>query len=184
MARRCYLENVSFAQDSLSIFWYGIRGLQWCCMIEELKKLSASWPEPDILILHADNLGKVKTTDLIWEMQRDLTWIKCLLPKVVIVFSEIVPRLSWARNKQVFFLKKIRKHVNKWMEKFLPLFGDVSHRHVHFEGCRADLIHLTFLISFCKMAWSVGWDAFGGPRPLRALTVGCCHPANGYYMVN
>lgn len=64
-------------------------------MREHLLYLSGQWPSPDILIIHAgaNDLGRVKSWDLMCEVKRDSTCLKLLFPFMVLVFSEMIPRL-------------------------------------------------------------------------------------------
>lgn len=123
--------------------------MKWQQLVPLIKGELSVLPAPHILILHAggNDLAKVKTLQLLSNIWRDMSFLKWLLPHTVIVFSEIVPRLLWQPDCFLFF-EKIRKRLNKSIEKFMPFVNGFSFRHVDLEGFspglfRPDTIHLS-----------------------------------------
>lgn len=55
-------------------------------------------------------------------------------PNTRVIFSEIVPRLLWLRNPNFKNLEKLRRRINKSMEKCMPVIGGFSYRHLDVEG--------------------------------------------------
>lgn len=57
---------------------------------------------PSILVIHlgGNDLGKVKTLDLLFMIKQDLQRFCITSPGTTLVFSEIVPRLSWLSSDQ------------------------------------------------------------------------------------
>ncbi|XP_040283797.1 uncharacterized protein LOC120997666 isoform X2 [Bufo bufo] len=148
-AERNYLQKSFIGAVFVSIVWLGFRGLKWYQIIPILKNELRSLPQPDVLIIHAggNDLGKIKTLDLMEHMKSDLFQIKSLIPEVILIFSEIIPRLIW-KSDQYGFMEKIRKRVNRSLEKFLPSLNGWSIRHTELEGFiaglyRNDLVHLS-----------------------------------------
>ncbi|XP_075685840.1 uncharacterized protein LOC142664622 [Rhinoderma darwinii] len=148
-ARRSYTENLSMDPLVFSVFWHGVRGLQWKNVFSLVKSLSSYWPDPNLIIIHAggNDLGKEKTLDLLWEMRRDIALIKCLFPDATISFSEIIPRLLWSSGNYKF-LNRIRKRINRAMSKYMSVLGGLSYRHSDLEDLtdglfRNDCIHLS-----------------------------------------
>ncbi|XP_040266399.1 uncharacterized protein LOC120981017 isoform X2 [Bufo bufo] len=148
-AERNYLQKSFIGAFFVSIVWLGFRGLKWYQIIPILKNELRSLPQPDVLIIHAggNDLGKIKTLDLMEHMKSDLFQIKSLIPEVILIFSEIIPRLIW-KSDQYGFMEKIRKRVNRSLEKFLPSLNGWSIRHTELEGFiaglyRNDLVHLS-----------------------------------------
>ncbi|XP_075695057.1 uncharacterized protein LOC142661531 [Rhinoderma darwinii] len=148
-SRRSYTENLSMDPLVFSVFWHGVRGLQWKNVFSLVKSLSSYWPDPNLIIIHAggNDLGKEKTLDLLWEMRRDIALIKCLFPDATISFSEIIPRLLWSSGNYKF-LNRIRKRINRAMSKYMSVLGGLSYRHSDLEDLtdglfRNDCIHLS-----------------------------------------
>ncbi|KAM4012897.1 uncharacterized protein ACNLHF_003130 [Anomaloglossus baeobatrachus] len=94
-ACRSYTENLSFQYELINVFWYGIRGLKFSNLLGTLKGMLLTHPYPDLIILHigGNDLGKIKTLDLLSNFRRDFALLKNLFPYSALIFSEIVPRL-------------------------------------------------------------------------------------------
>ncbi|XP_068106722.1 uncharacterized protein [Hyperolius riggenbachi] len=170
---RPYTDNLDLDTDSFQIYWKGCRGMRWEALLPKLVCLVDEWPVPDILIIHlgGNDLGKVKTLNLLARMRRDFLQIRAIFPNTVLVFSEIVPRLVWYVSPNKRFFEKIRKRVNWAMCKFLSSVGGFSYRHIDLEGgvrglYRKDLVHLSpigvdiFNMELQNMVEkAVGWGA-------------------------
>ncbi|XP_040200106.1 uncharacterized protein LOC120932066 [Rana temporaria] len=149
-ALRRYSTNLSLCPESFQVFWKGVRGLQWHQLYFHLSGLSQRWPKPDVLLVHAggNDLGKVRTLDLLFLIQRDLQRFSLASPGTILIFSEIIPRFSWLSSPQRRAMEKMRKRINRAMYKFMPQIGGLSYRHVDLEGgftglYRQDGVHLS-----------------------------------------
>ncbi|XP_069835837.1 uncharacterized protein [Dendropsophus ebraccatus] len=133
--QRTYGANLSFNRDEFEIQWFGYSGLRWRDLYCILQNLAAALPPPDILIIHAggNDIGKVKTLDLLCEIKRDLSLFKCIFPKCILIFSEIIPRLAWIK-RGLYFHEKIRKRINYAVSRFITSLGGLSFRHLELEG--------------------------------------------------
>ncbi|XP_069584087.1 uncharacterized protein [Ranitomeya imitator] len=177
-ASQCsYSENLSFCSSFVQVFWHSIKGMQWRDLVVELESLSFSRPPPDLIIIHlsGNDIGKIKTTDLLSIMRNDLYRLKLKFSSSCFVFSEIIPRLLWA-NSNLSFFDKIRKRVNRKMSILMSLLHGFSFRHIDLEGFtpglyRSDLIHLSdigldiFNLDLQSMIEQWLW-CFGGAMPL------------------
>ncbi|KAM4021773.1 uncharacterized protein ACNLHF_027088 [Anomaloglossus baeobatrachus] len=146
---RSYGENLAINIEHFNILWYSVRGMRWDGLMKEMSCLKTLWPSPNLIILHlgGNDIGKVKTLDLIAAMRRDLSIIRSWFPDAGLVFSEIVPRLQWHCDR-LRFRERIRKRVNRAMERFLPVINGSTYRHLDLEGFlsglyRDDLVHLS-----------------------------------------
>ncbi|XP_040181424.1 uncharacterized protein LOC120915190 [Rana temporaria] len=149
-ADRTYSENLGLDPSIFKVNWYGRRGMVWDDLVFELGRLYAVFPPPDILVLHlgGNDIGKVKTYELVNKMKDSFQFLKMVSPHTVLVFSEIVPRLRWLESLIFKPLEKVRKRINKAMEKFLSPDLGFSFRHRELEGgvqglYRADGVHLS-----------------------------------------
>lgn len=185
-ATRSYSSNIGLDINKFQVFWSGIRGLRWRSLKEHLLFLSSIWPTPHIIIIHAggNDIGKVRTWDLLCEIKTEFSSVKLLFPQSILAFSEIIPRLIWSPFSNLFYVDKIRRRLNRTVHNFIVSLGGLSFRHTELEGFlpglfRNDLVHLS----------EVGIDIFnmglqsliekalvlGGPQPedsLPALVVG------------
>lgn len=149
-AHRIYSENLGLDPSSFRIHWYGRRGMLWEDLVFELGRLYALYTSPDIIVIHlgGNDIGKVKTLDLISSMQDTFRFLRINSPNTVLVFSEIIPRLCWSNSLVFKSLNKVRKRINRAMEKFLVPDLGLSFRHMELEGnlpglYRFDGIHLS-----------------------------------------
>ena len=122
----------------------------WEDLLFEFDRLLMSFPEPSILILHlgGNDIGQIKTLDLIFSIRDTMLILKEACPGMVIVFSEIIPRLRWLESAALRPFEKIRKRVNKAVEKLMSPALGFSFRHVDLEGgiaglYRNDGVHLS-----------------------------------------
>ncbi|XP_069822572.1 uncharacterized protein [Dendropsophus ebraccatus] len=147
--RHNYGVNLSFDLEQFEVQWFGYSGLRWREIYAILHSLASALPPPDILIIHAggDDIGKLKTLDLLWRSRGICRCLNVFFPECILVFSEIIPRLSWMR-KGLYFYEKIRKRINFAVSKFIPSLGGLSFRHLDLEGYLpglywSDLVHLS-----------------------------------------
>lgn len=81
----------------------------------------------------SNDLGRMRTLDLLFTMKNDLCRFELTSPTTTIIFSENVPRLSWLYSPQCRVMEKIRKRINRAMEKYLPMLDVFSYRHIDLE---------------------------------------------------
>lgn len=141
---------MGFNVHALQNFWHCVRGLHWKDVRNELIYLANVWPSPDLLIIHAgaNDIGKFKTWNLLCEMKQDLFSFKVLFPSAIIAFSEMISRLLWSPSGNLFYLDKIRRHLNRTIHNFFVSSNNLSYRHIDLEGFlsglyRSDLVHLS-----------------------------------------
>lgn len=69
---------------------------------DERPKMLSQLLVMDVLIIHlgGNNIGNVGTQELLDQTKKSLIKVKQLFPEIVIIFSEIVPKLLWLRAKQ------------------------------------------------------------------------------------
>ncbi|KAE8591935.1 hypothetical protein XENTR_v10018608 [Xenopus tropicalis] len=133
---------------------------------------------PDILVIHAggNDLGVIPQRDLVDVMKQDLTNIWRTCPGVVVVWSEMVPRLVWRFARDWAKLDRSRGKINKLLASFVRKSGGVAVRHTTLEErlpgyYGRDGVHLS----------DVGWDLFnlaiadGVEKALLLSSGGSCH---------
>lgn len=147
---RTYGVNLSFPFDNFHLWWYALRGMRLNDMRQTLYSLYASWPPPQIVIIHisGNDIGNRHTLDIISQLKFDFIQLHSVLPHSILVFSEIVPRLTWLLNPELKHCEKIRKKINRAMAKFMPYVNGLSYRHIDLEGglvgfYRSDAVHLS-----------------------------------------
>ncbi|XP_066450038.1 serine/arginine repetitive matrix protein 4-like [Eleutherodactylus coqui] len=134
------------------VTWHGVRGLRWPDMLKLITDISRSNPRRVILVIHAggNDLGKMKTRDLLAIMKQDILRFRSCFQEVIIVWSDIVARRYWRGARNVEAIEKVRKLVNMKMSQFVQSIGGVAVRHWELEGkergsLREDGVHLNDL---------------------------------------
>ncbi|XP_066438243.1 serine/arginine repetitive matrix protein 4-like [Eleutherodactylus coqui] len=134
------------------VTWHGVRGLRWPDMLKLITDISRSNPRRVILVIHAggNDLGKMKTRDLLAIMKQDILRFRSCFQEVIIVWYDIVARRYWRGARNVEAIEKVRKLVNMKMSQFVQSIGGVAVRHWELEGkergsLREDGVHLNDL---------------------------------------
>lgn len=105
---------------------------------------------PIILVLHAggNDIGFVRTVELIARIRLDLARFLALFSDVVLIWSEIVPRPAWSILGDARAIERIRRRVNHAVSRYVRSLGGFVVRHRELEGenaalMRRDGVHLT-----------------------------------------
>lgn len=96
VAQCSYSVNLSLLPECFTLYWRGIRGLQWFQLYFHLSRMYQVGPPPSILVIRlgGNDLGNIRTLDLLFRIKQDLHRFKLTSPDTVIVFSKIVPHLG------------------------------------------------------------------------------------------
>ncbi|XP_068107665.1 uncharacterized protein [Hyperolius riggenbachi] len=147
---RPYGEHLDLSGFSIQVMWKGVRGLQWKGLVPMIKEALCVEPPPEVLIVHlgGNDVGKIRTLQLIFDIKSDFSTLRELLPGTVLVFSEIISRLCWLRSPELSYLEKIRKKINRRVSKFMVTIQGFAYRHHELEGgivglYRTDGVHLS-----------------------------------------
>lgn len=130
------------------LYWIGRSGLRWSSVLHLFLDF-ISTPFPEILVIHAggNDLGKIKSVELVRRMKRDLTKLHERFPAMKIVFSCITQRRVW-RGANPAKINKARVWVNSVMAAFVRGLGGTSigHPEIKFDRAglfRRDGVHLS-----------------------------------------
>ncbi|KAM3918948.1 uncharacterized protein RB166_013686 [Leptodactylus fuscus] len=133
----------------IEVEWRGIRGLKWCQVLPEAISVGQHSSPPVILVVHAEdnNLCVLCVAELITLMRADLERITSYFAEVVLVWSEIVPRVTWQGARDAGAVEKARRTVNSHLSRFVRSKRGVVVRHRQLEEdnrclMRPDGVHL------------------------------------------
>lgn len=87
-------------------------------------------------------------------LKREISCIHDILPLSLLIFSKVTPCALWS-TKEFTYLDKIRKRVNRSLEKCLPLVQGLSFRHTDLE----DIVPGFFLPDGVTFS-PIGFDMF------------------------
>ncbi|XP_041438197.1 translation initiation factor IF-2-like isoform X3 [Xenopus laevis] len=137
--------------DAVEVQWHGKRGLSWLQIRAWIEDKFRQEGPPDVLVLHAggNDVGKIPMRDLIGRMKQDLVRIRAMAPRLVVIWSQIVPRLVWRGARDLKAVQRTRAKINAAMTKFVHKAGGIVVRHVMLERdpkyYRPDGVHLNGL---------------------------------------
>lgn len=116
---------MGFTYDLARIRWLVLRGLHWPQVLPECLRLRSHVSGPIIFILHAggNDVGYTHSVDLISTIKRDIAHCYAVYTNLVLIWSEIVPRLLWARKIPGPRLECFRRKVNAKVTKFVRQIG-------------------------------------------------------------
>lgn len=132
---RNYGLNLGFSSKEAKIVWFGLRGARWNDLHTIIAKLHCQWGKPDIIFIHlgGNDIGRIKTIDLIKCMRRDLAQLHFALPDTIIVWSEIISRQPWLTDIRLKPLERCRRKINHNLSKFLESLKMLPYRHSELE---------------------------------------------------
>lgn len=132
--------NLGF--HGLEVMWRGIRGLRWPEVLQHVVFLSREVRCPVVLVIHAggNDLCSVRMGDLITLMQADVDRFSSFVPELVLVWSEIIPRVVWRGARDLGAVEGARRTINARMARFVRHKGGVVVRHRELEGDNSRLM--------------------------------------------
>ncbi|XP_056397708.1 uncharacterized protein LOC130293230 [Hyla sarda] len=116
--------------------WRGIPGMRWTRVLTEVVDIARTVRSGVILVVHAggNDLCYSRVPDLITLMKADVERFSGFFPDLVLVWSEIVPRVSWQGARNAEAIERSRRLVNSRMARFVRQKGGVVVRHRELEG--------------------------------------------------
>lgn len=131
--------------DSDLTVWIGKSGMRWGQLLSTIQYQMITRRTPNIIVLHlgGNDIDSVPQAQLIRSVQADLNYIQSLFTKTLLVWCDILPRLSW-RNSQsddprVLNLK--RKRINRAAREAIRKFPLGRIISPHILGYMEDLFH-------------------------------------------
>ncbi|XP_064152341.1 uncharacterized protein LOC135233090 [Anguilla rostrata] len=128
--------GTSLGLDTI-VHWFGWGGLRWESLLPFIHQSLRGRAAPDLLLIHCggNDLGKIKSLDLVTGMKRDLQDLHRQSPGTKIFLSGITQRRRW-RTANPGKIDKARKWVRNVMAAFVQDLGGifVPHPHITFEN--------------------------------------------------
>ncbi|XP_053316325.1 uncharacterized protein LOC128484031 [Spea bombifrons] len=156
--------QLGFPMDLVHVRWFGIRGMVWDGVLLEVVKYLRLGFRPSVVVIHAggNDMGATPQRELVWKMRRDVERLLELVPGLLLVWSEMIPRRNWRHARDRAAMEHSRGKVNKLMASFVRRHGGVVVRHVALEEfCPSlfsgDGVHLSDLgLDFFNLALTEG----------------------------
>ncbi|KAM4032282.1 uncharacterized protein ACNLHF_019593 isoform 2-T2 [Anomaloglossus baeobatrachus] len=120
----------------IDVYWRGIRGLVWNQVLLEAMEISRIARPPTILVIHAggNDLCFLKLAELMTLMRADLERIISFFSEVILVWSELIPRVVWQGARDAEAIERSRRTINCRLSRFVRSKSGVVIRHRQLEG--------------------------------------------------
>lgn len=95
--------------------------MKWVQMLTEAIEISRNSPPPVILVIHTggNDLCFMRVSELLTLMRADVDRAIGYFAEVVIVWSEMVPRVRWQGARDAGAIERARRTVNARMARFI-----------------------------------------------------------------
>lgn len=115
------------------VFWFGWGGLRWKQLLSFFSQSLRGRAAPDVLLIHCggNDLGAVRSVQLVKTMKEDLHQLKLRHPGMKIVLSAVTQRCRWKAGANPVKLDKARRFVNSVMATFVHSLNGVIIEHPH-----------------------------------------------------
>ncbi|XP_044141387.1 uncharacterized protein LOC122931380 [Bufo gargarizans] len=141
--------QLSISREVAVIRWIGMRGMLWSRVLPEFYRFARLDRPPNVLVLHVggNDLGARPFRELARDIKFDLLRLWAQYPRLVTVWSDMVPRQHWREARSVERLNKARIKVNRAVGRFVARNGGIVVRHRELEPgvgafWRSDGVHL------------------------------------------
>ncbi|KAM4036392.1 uncharacterized protein ACNLHF_015325 [Anomaloglossus baeobatrachus] len=126
----------------LEVHWRGIRGLMWPQVLPEVVGIAQVAASPVILLVHAggNDLCSYRLAELLTTMRSDVDKFHGFFPELVLIWSEIIPRVAWQGARDAAAVERSRRTLNARMSRFVRFKGGVVVRHRQLEGDNSSLM--------------------------------------------
>lgn len=106
--------------------WLGMPGMMWGRVVMEVERYVRLDIPPDGLVIHAggNDLGVQPGRDLIADIK-----LRTNFPSTLLLWSDIVARTTWRRDRSVAQINKTRIRINKVVGRFVAQNGGMVIRH-------------------------------------------------------
>ncbi|XP_029525533.1 uncharacterized protein si:dkeyp-121d4.3 isoform X2 [Oncorhynchus nerka] len=137
--------------SSVRVWWKGTQGMTWAQLLPQLDQLKIKWPKPDVVILHlgGNDLGTQSPEALMSSVKKDLTSVRSIFPQCRLVWSYILPRMSWRQTEDSEAVDNFRAAINRRVHAIIAELGGTALTHENITCCsdaglyRPDGVHLS-----------------------------------------
>ncbi|CAB1343565.1 unnamed protein product [Coregonus sp. 'balchen'] len=117
--------------SSVRLWWKGTQGMTWAQLLPHLDQLKIKWPKPDVVILHlgGNDLGTHSPEALMLSVKKDLTSMRSIFPQCLLVWSDILPRMSWRQTEDSEAVDNVRAAINRRVHTIIAELGGTALTH-------------------------------------------------------
>lgn len=134
--------QLGFLREDVQVRWIGVRGATWDRLLPDLQFRVQLDRAPDVLVIHSggNDLGSRSTRDILRDVKLDCLRLWSSFPGIILVWSDMVARLTWRRARSVPGLNRARAKLNRAISRFIARNGGLVIRHRELEEADQALI--------------------------------------------
>ena len=144
--------NLGFNEKDYKLVWAGMSGMSRYCVVSLLHSMVNYFGLPYAVLIHCggNDIGIEPCGKLLFDMKFMFFVISQMLPGSKIMFSSILPRLSWRYSEDLKAMDDTRKRLNRGLKSYLKKLRYYTIVYADFEDKHPSLfandgIHLSFI---------------------------------------
>jgi lysophospholipase L1-like esterase len=143
--------NLGLQRLNVSLWWQGRGGMLIKQLRQQIRTMLKYEDPPAFLVLHisGNDIGDSKVGFFRNEIKDTIRWIMKVLPGTVLVWSQILPRLTWRFSSDNAAMNRCKYRINNSISAFILKQGGCYIRHPDIVPSsrllRDDGVHLTDL---------------------------------------
>ena len=130
--------NLGLAERlGVMIWWQGKGGLTISRVQKHIQTMMQYEDPPNFIMLHvgANDIGNVKFGLIQLQLKSLISWIAKQMQYAKIIFSQLLPRLSWRYSENNSKMEKCRHRINSAIASFIVKNGGY---YIHYPDIKAD----------------------------------------------
>jgi len=117
------------------VIWAGVSGLRYTQVLQIANTLRQCTPKPNYLVVHfgGNDLGSESCGLLRKKFKEVILGLTRLFPNTCIVYSSILPRLTWRYGSNNKVMEKTRTRMNRAVIYYVHQLGHQAIKHTDFN---------------------------------------------------
>ena len=128
---------------SIELWWQGYGRLKFIYIAKKLRYLSTLQEPPHFVLMHCGgtDLGLISVLKLLYRIKWDIRLIASVFPNCKLIWSFVLPRISWRTSQNARSIEQARNRVNRFAAREIFDCGGRIIRHPQFIGKPQNLYH-------------------------------------------
>lgn len=141
--------NLGLNRLGVSVWWQGLSGMSVYRLKQQIRTMMRLEDAPHFLILHiaGNDIGSRKIGYLRNDLKSILRWVTRVLPNTIIIWSQVLPRITWRYSSNLSAMEKCRYRINNTIASYILNNGGCYVRYPDIRAnhtfLTADGVHLT-----------------------------------------
>lgn len=144
--------SLGLKSRGIELWWQGYGGLKFVDVAKKLRYLATLQDSPQFIVMHCggNDLGQIPLSKLLYRVKWDIRLMASVFPDCQLVWSFILPRITWRYSQRPRCMEQARNRVNRLAAKEVLACGGRIIRHPQFIGkpqnlYSSDGVHLSKL---------------------------------------